>query len=381
MLIEPHGGKLIRRVVPPTEKERIIRNIEETGYIGTDWDTIYELENIARGAFSPLEGFMNKEEILSVANDMLLPSGHVWSLPIIFQLKEKPNIPVNEMIGIQGPDEKLYGLIHVQDIFQIDLQHFAKKFWNTEDQAHPGVSSFYSKGEWAISGKVWLVDPPPRLFEKYQLFPDETRTIFEFRGWKNIVGFQTRNIPHRGHEYIQRIALEISDGIFINPIFGTKKAGDFSTQDIIEAYEVLIREFYPEERVLFSGLTTHMRYAGPREAVFHAIIRKNFGCSHFIVGRDHAGVGKFYDQYDAHRIFDRLPKELGIEIIRVDEVYFCHVCGLFATKKTCRHTKNVFHISMTAIRDGILLGEIPSENLIRQEMLQIVTKRIPTQLE
>ncbi len=375
MIAEPHGGKLVLRKIPDSFKETFMEEAMSLPSITVDVDTILDMENIAKGVFSPLEGFMTKEELEEVAHNMMLPSGEVWTIPILLQLKEKPSFSKGERIAIKDTNLKIIGVMDIEDVFKIDLDSVAKAVWGTDSKEHPGVSLFYSKGEWAIGGKIWLVEEADFPLRDWELEPSETRKIFLYRGWKKIVGFQTRNAPHRAHEYLQRLALEIGDGLFINPIIGRKKKDDFDSALIIRAYELLIDKFFPKERVIMGGLATSMRYAGPREAVFHAIIRKNFGCTHFIVGRDHAGVGNFYDPFEAHRIFDKLPKDIGIEIIRVGNVFYCSVCGGMASDKTCGHgDKYRTYVSMTKVRKMLMEGTMPPLEMVRLEIAKLLVE-------
>ena len=375
MTAQPHGGKLVIRKVPEKLKVYFQEETEKLPYVVADVDAILDMENIASGVFSPLEGFMTAEELESVANDMLLPSGEVWTIPILFQCKEEPPFSKGERIAIRDPNMKTVGIMEIHDVFKINLPGIAKLVWGTDSENHPGVALFYSKGEWAIGGKIWLIEETDFPLKDWELKPSETRRLFEYKGWKKIVGFQTRNAPHRAHEYLQRLALEIGDGLFINPIIGRKKKDDFDSGLILRAYEVLINNFFPKDRVVLGGLATAMRYAGPKEAVFHAIIRKNYGCTHFIVGRDHAGVGDFYDPFDAHRIFDRLPKDIGIEIIKVSNVFYCSLCGGMASDKNCGHEdKYRTYVSMTKVRKMLMEGAIPPLEMVRLEIAKVLVE-------
>jgi sulfate adenylyltransferase len=374
-MILPHGGELINRVVPEREKLKIIEDVKKLPSLQVDTDSLLDIENIAVGTFSPLKGFMTKEELLSVAHNMTLPNGIVWTIPILLQLREEPKI--GGRIAIKDGKGQVKAVLDVKEVYKIDPKKIARLVWGTESDEHPGVRLFYSKGEWAVGGEVWLLEKTNFPFREWLLEPEETRKVFEYRGWKSVVGFQTRNAPHRAHEYLQRIGLEVADGLFINPVLGWRKSDDFDPQTVLVAYEHLINNYYPSHRVLLSGLATAMRYAGPREAVFHAIIRKNFGCTHFIVGRDHAGVGDFYDPYDAHRIFDRLPSSIDIEIIKVSAVFYCKECGCMASEKSCGHdeSKRVY-VSMTKIRSMLREGKTPPEEMIRKDVAELLMERI-----
>ncbi|MFN7064592.1 MAG: sulfate adenylyltransferase [Aquificaceae bacterium] len=374
MLIQPHGGELVNRVVPEREKIRILEEVGRYPALFIDEDTLYDVENIGVGVFSPLRGFMTKEELLSVADHMLLPEGHVWSMPILLQLRELPkDVGLEERVILKDGKGRIKALLDVKNIYQIDMEKIAKLVWGTESEEHPGVKLFYSKGQWALGGDIWLLERVKYPFKDWVLDPEETRKVFEYRGWKSVVGFQTRNAPHRAHEYLQRIALEMADGLFINPVLGWKKSDDFDSFTVLIAYKHLIDNYYPPQRVLLSGLATAMRYAGPKEAVFHALIRKNFGCTHFMVGRDHAGVGDFYGSYDAHKIFDALPKDIGIEITKVTAVFYCSLCEGMASDKSCGHTEDHrIYVSMTKIRDMLQKGLTPPREMLREDIAKLL---------
>ncbi len=375
-MLEPHGGALVSRIIPEREKGIILGESHFYPSLEADEEILMDVENIATGVFSPLKGFMTEEELLSVARTMQLPDGTLWTIPILFQLREKPNIPGEGRVLLKDEKGDFRAVLDVKEVFRIDLKRIAGLVWGTESDGHPGVRHFYSKGEWAVGGEVWLLKESEIPFRNWVLKPEDVRKIFEYRGWKTVVAFQTRNAPHRAHEYLHRLGLEIGDGLFINPILGWKKSDDFDSETILRAYDLLINNYYPKGRVLLSGLATSMRYAGPREAVFHAIIRKNFGCTHFIVGRDHAGVGNFYDPYGAHRIFDSLPGDIGIEIIKVSEVFYCSLCECMATVRSCGHPEeNRIYVSMTRIREMIRRGRIPPGYILRPDVAEFLIQK------
>ena len=372
-MLKPHGGKLISRIIPYKEKKYILSESKEYISLTVDDEILLDIENIATGVFSPLKGFMTKDELYSVAYKMQLPEGYVWTIPILLQFKEKPRFSKGNRILIKDKKGNPKAILDVEEIYNIELEKIAKLVWGTENPEHPGVKHFYSKGQWAIGGGIWLLEKVDNPLRDWILDPKDTRQIFEYRKWKKIVGFQTRNAPHKAHEYLQRLGLEIADGLFINPVIGWKKSDDFDSITVLKAYDYLIANYYPKNRVLLSGLATSMRYAGPREAVFHAIIRKNFGCTHFIVGRDHAGVGNFYDPYEAHRIFDKLPDDIEIEIIRVSSVFYCSLCNAMVSDKTCGHgEENRMYVSMTKIREMLKKGVLPPSNIIRPDIAEII---------
>ncbi len=336
-----------------------------------------ELEKLGQGAFQPVTGFMTEDEFRSVRESMRLPDGEIFPLPIVLQVSP-------------GEAERMTGLARVALLFEgvevgeltpfshyrPDMTASARLIYGTDDRAHPGVRFFMDAGEVFVGGPVRLKGRVRRDVTEWDLTPEQTRAAFRDRGWTTVAGFQTRNIPHRGHEYLQRIALEICDGLFIQPLVGQKKEGDFAPAAIMAAYRTLVDEFYPGNNVLLGILSTAMRYAGPREAVFHAIIRRNHGCSHFIVGRDHAGVGDYYGQYAAHDLLGEFGDELGISIIRLENAYFCDICDTMATRKTCghgvSHPEAVRSISGTGMREILSGGGAPNPRLMRPEIVRSV---------
>ncbi len=373
MPIEPHGGELVNRVLSPAERERWRRVADELAVLTVDADTLLDLENLATGAFSPLKGFMDRETLEAVAAQMQLPQGPAWSLPILLQQRHAPRVAVGEPATIRGPRGEVFGVLEVREVFTLDLARLARAVWGTDDPAHPGVARFYEKGRWAVAGEIWLVRRVEHLYRHQVLTPAETRACFKRRGWQTVVAFQTRNAPHRAHEYLQRLALEIADGLFIHPILGPKKADDFSNRAILEAYKTLIEHFYPRKSVFLAGFATAMRYAGPREAVFHAIVRQNFGATHFIVGRDHAGVGEYYDPFAAQRIFDQLGQALKIQILKAPQVFFCPDCEGVASDRTCPHGKRTrVNISMSRIRAMLRQGQLPPPEMIRPQVAKVL---------
>ncbi|WP_114314146.1 sulfate adenylyltransferase [Thermus caldifontis] len=338
-------------------------------------DERLDLENLATGAFHPVRGFMTREETLSVAQEMRLPSGEVWTIPILLQLQEKPRVGRRDRVVLVHGKEPV-ALLQVDDAYELDLKALARQVFGTESEAHPGVRKLLEKGPYALGGRVEVLAWRPRSAD-LEKTPAEVQAFFRERGWRRVVAFQTRNAPHRAHEYLIRLGLELADGVLIHPILGAKKEDDFPTEVILKAYQALKEGFLPPERVALFGLATPMRYAGPKEAVFHALVRKNFGATHFLVGRDHAGVGNFYDPYAAHRIFDQLPP-LGIEILKVGAVFHCSFCGGIASEKTCpdHHREGRISISMTKVRSLLREGKAPPAELVRPELLPILREGV-----
>ncbi|MEI7803846.1 MAG: sulfate adenylyltransferase [Hyphomicrobiales bacterium] len=327
-----------------------------------------ELEKLALGVFRPLTGFMNEDEFRHVVSDMRLPSGAPFPLPVVLDVNE------TDAARIRGAKQVTLlfegaevGRLDPQSIFTCDKPSVAQKLFGTSNASHPGVQFFMRGGDYFLGGPITLKRRAKFDISAFELTPEETRAEFSRRGWKTIVGFQTRNVPHRAHEYLQRVALELSDGLFIQPLIGRKKTGDYRPEAIIAGYRALIGDFLPRERVVFGVLTTMMRYAGPREAVFHAIIRRNYGCTHFIVGRDHAGVGDWYGKYEAHDLTRRFEGELGITILRLNGPYHCRTCDGIVTEKTCPHwgTDVTHEINGTDMRRILTSGAVPDPDLMR----------------
>ena len=375
MLSEVHGGKLVNRIFDEGKRAQVLEECRNSPSIVLDEEDIKDIKNIARGVYSPIEGFLCKIDFESVVQSMRLEDGTIWPIPIVLDVaKEKAgNYKEGSRILLVDNNSNPIAMLELRQKFDFDKNTFARNVFGTTDQAHPGVKSVYALGDILLGGKIDLIDNAKDPFYNRNLDPKETRFLFKERGWKSVVGFQTRNAPHLGHEYLQRSGLEVTDGLFINPVIGRKKPGDFKDEVILRAYEILIDNYYPKDRVVLSILPMRMRYAGPREAVFHAIVRKNFGCTHFIVGRDHAGVGNFYGPYDAQNIFDEVEKELGIKALRFENAFYCRKCRSMATSKTCRHD-GLYRInpSGTQIREVILNGKELEENFMRPEVLKFL---------
>lgn len=337
-----------------------------------DEETLQDIINIQTGLFYPLDGFMRKEDFQSVVEQYTLADGQVFPIPVTLDVSESVyhRLTKGEVIDLTAGGIPV-AQIEAESRFQVTEEDIRKIFTTSED-AHPGVSKEKSRSPFRVGGRTRLLDF--HLLEG-ALKPEETKQIFREKGWKTVVGFQTRNPVHKAHEYLQRLGLEICDGLFINPITGWKKKGDFTEEAVMAAYKAMICKFYPQERVYMTGLKTQMRYAGPREAVFHAIIRRNLGCTHFIIGRDHAGVGKYYDSYAAHQLACKLEetRNLGISLILAREPYYCSKCKQIVTDRTCSHyfTDRV-EISGTIIRQYLSEGYIPDETMLRKEIFQAI---------
>ncbi|HUK57500.1 MAG TPA: sulfate adenylyltransferase [Nitrospiria bacterium] len=375
--IPAHGGRLIDRIVRGAERERLINKANEMKKIPLTRRKLCDLEMLAVGAYSPLEGYMGRKDYERVVAEMRLSSGLPWSIPITFRVDHKTAASIREGQEIALTDERqaVLAILHLEEKFDHDKKVAAKAVYGTDSPEHPGVDILYKRGDVLLGGKISVLQlPDNREFLPYRLTPLETRQIFKDRGWKTVVGFQTRNPVHRAHEYIQKCALEIVDGLLLHPLIGETKSDDIPADVRMKCYEVLLEKYYPKDRVVLSVLPAPMRYAGPREAIHHAIVRKNYGCTHFIVGRDHAGVGSFYGSFDAHHIFNEFaPGELGITPLFFDNTFYCKACGSMASVKTCPHDKTE-HISLsgTKVREMLRAGIPPPPEFSRPEVAKIL---------
>ncbi|MFX1388587.1 MAG: sulfate adenylyltransferase [Promethearchaeota archaeon] len=373
-MIEPHGGRLISKNLPRFEKERIIREIDEFNKVIVGPETIKVIKNIAFGVFSPLEGFMNENDYSYSLNTMYLENDIAWPFPITLDVSEEEiyDIKSDDQLILMDDRETPIALMNVEMIYNYSKKEYAKKTFDTLDKSHPGVNNVFSYKSKLIGGKIYLINEPSPVFPNLDLKPIETRVLFKEKGWDRIVAFQTRNPPHLGHEYIQKAGLTYVDGLFINPVIGKKKKGDFLDDVIIESYKALIEEYYPKNRVVLSTFETEMRYAGPKEAIFHAITRKNFGCDHIIIGRDHAGVGGFYGPYDAHDIFDNFP-DLGIKPIKFRSFSKCSKCNSVVNDKICPHPpKMQNYFAGREIREKLKSGISPDPEVMRPEVTKVI---------
>jgi len=372
---KPHGGILVNRVASRSRAERLLEEAKGMVTLPLNETTALDLENIARGVYSPLQGFMVREDLESVLDEMRLANDVPWTLPVVLDVSPDKLGEVSEGDEVAlSHGSSVVAIMEVEEIYPYEKREFAEKVYGTLSGEHPGVVKVMSMGDMLIGGRITLIRPLPNPYERYTLWPHETRLLFRERGWRYVVGFQTRNAPHMGHEAIQKTALAIADGLFVNPVIGRKKSGDFRDDVILEAYRSLIENYFPRDTVVLVILRYEMRYAGPREAVHHAIMRKNYGCTHFIVGRDHAGVGDFYPPYAAQEIFRRFP-DLGIQPLFFREFFYCRRCGGMVNEKTCPHPEgDRVRISGTMIRSMLNKGELPPKEMMRPEVARAILK-------
>ncbi|MFW6131983.1 MAG: sulfate adenylyltransferase [Candidatus Aminicenantaceae bacterium] len=374
MMIVPHGGKLVERVLDEVKKKEILDDMEQYPSVKLNQEMVSDVENIAFGFFSPLEGFLGEKELSNVLNHMRLSNDIPWTIPIVLDVKSEQakNFKVGQQILLKDPNEQPVALLYLEEKYECAKNEIAEKVFQTTDVSHPGVAKVLKMKEVLLAGKIDLIQESPTPYFQYKLKPIETRILFKEKGWRTVVGFQTRNTPHIGHEYVQKSALTFTDGIFINPVIGRKKKGDFKDEVILASYDELIKNYYLKERAVMAILQMEMRYAGPREAIFHAIIRKNFGCTHIIIGRDHAGVGNYYSPYAAQDIFEDFL-DLGIIPLFFRSFYFCKKCNSVVNEKICPHDPSEhINFSGTKIREMLNQGTIPPPELMRPEVAKII---------
>jgi sulfate adenylyltransferase len=380
--IAPHGGELVNRLAPENERADLLKKAEELKKIELGPRELSDLEMISTGVFSPIRGFMTSADYEPVVENMRLASGLVWSLPITLSASddEVSGVSQGDEISLADGEGRIVATMLVEDLYSYDKKREAREVYRTEDEEHPGVANLYAQGDTLIGGEVTLLEPEPnaRNFPKYYYEPAELRQAFADNGWKRVVGFQTRNPVHRAHEYIQKSALEIVDGLLLNPLVGETKSDDISAPVRMKSYETILEKYYPQDRSMLAVFPAAMRYAGPREAVFHAMCRKNYGCTHFIIGRDHAGVGSYYGTYDAQEIFKQFSQEeLDITPLMYEHSFFCRACGQMGTTKTCPHDaeEHVF-LSGTKVRQMLAAGEYPPAEFSRPEVIEVLMEGI-----
>ena len=372
-LIAPHGGELIDRIATADKKAEFLDKADFLPRVQLDTRTTSDLVMIAIGGFSPITGFMEQDDYQGVVDNMRLASGIPWSVPVTLSVSEEVAEPLKEgsLIRLDDPNGKFVGVLQLIQKYSYDKEREAVNVYRTDEDKHPGVKVVYDQGAINLAGPVWLLERDEHpLFPKYQIDPAASRAMFKKRGWKTVVGFQTRNPIHRAHEYIIKCALEIVDGLFLHPLVGATKSDDIPAEVRMNCYEIMMEHYFPNERVILAINPSAMRYAGPREAIFHALIRKNYGCTHFIVGRDHAGVGDYYGTYDAQQIFEEFePGELGITPLKFEHAFYCTRTKQMATAKTSPSTKEErIHLSGTKVRGMLREGKLPPPEFSRPEV-------------
>jgi len=373
MVAKPHGNRLVNRIVSGKRRQHLLEEAQDLPKIELSLDRAVDVEDVAHGVYSPLTGFLVREDYISVLHNMRLSNDIPWTIPIVLDVSH------SEIEGVREGDDialtygnNIIAIMKVEEIYHWDRKTHARQVYKTTDPGHPGVARTYGMKDLLIGGSRDLLNELPNPLEKYTLWPAETRILFSERGWKTIVGFQTRNVPHLGHEYVQKAALTFVDGLFINPLVGWKKPGDYRDEVILAAYEALVKHYYPKNVAVLAALRMNMRYAGPREAIHHAIVRKNFGCTHFIVGRDHAGVGNYYGPYEAWDIFQEFP-DLGVTPLFIREAFYCRKCGGMVNEKICPHgDEDRIRISGTKLR-RLIMGRVrPPEQMMRPEVAEVI---------
>ncbi len=376
---EPYGGRLVERVIPKAKAEGALKESKELPSLRPFIDFIYDAEKIATGAYSPLEGFMGSEDLKSVLRDDRLTNGLPWTIPIILAADGGESIrqvTEGETLALLDWNDAPFATLEVVEKFRYSKKNFALGAYGTTDTAHPNVNDiFQNYGDTALAGKVTLLRKLDLPTVGFELSPKETRDLFKAKGWRNVVAYQCRNPPHTAHEYIQKASLERSDvdGLFVQPVIGRLKKGDYRPAVIMEAYRAVIDGYYPKDRVLLSSLSITMRYGGPKAAILLAIIRKNYGATHYIVGRDQAGVGNFYDPYACHKVFDQL--DVGVIPLRYQETFYCRTCKSMATERTCPHpAEDHVAISQTRMRELLKAGDSLPTEILRPEVIRVLSR-------
>ncbi len=374
-LIEPHGGTLINHRLEGDERQQAQNRASSLPRLTLSERNLADLECLATGVYSPLEGFVSEADYRSIVDSMRLESGVAWSIPITLQVSEDDVVSTGQEVALAGPNGDILALMDVTDKYQPDQTHEAEQVYGTSEGAHPGVQAIMEAGAVYLGGPISLIaDLPKSEFQEVSFTPQETRDAFAERGWNTVVAFQTRNPIHRAHEYLTKVALEIVDGLFINPLVGTTKSDDIPADVRMRCYNVILEDYYPDGRVFLGTYPAAMRYAGPREAILHAISRQNYGCTHFIVGRDHAGVGDYYGTYDAQKIFGEFSTdELKISTLNFEHSFYCKKCEQMGSSKTCPHdAQDRVFLSGTKVREMLSNGQMPPAEFSRPEVAKIL---------
>ena len=378
-MLKPHGGTLINRIAKDKEKEELIKQTQKFYKIKFQDRFVSDCEMIAIGGFSPLTGFMDKSTVISVIEKMKLPGGTIWSIPILLPISksDKSKIKNGDKVILQDKYDRIIAIIEVCEKFTLDLENYCQKVFKTTEIAHPGVKAVKEAGNYFLAGDIKLINRPLRekIDKNYFKDPLQTRKEFKEKGWNSIVAFQTRNPVHRAHEYLIKCALEITDGALIHPLVGETKPDDIPANVRMQCYETIIENYFNQEKTMLTVLPTAMRYAGPKEAIHHMIMRKNYGCTHMIIGRDHAGVGDYYGTYEAQELVDKVSEQLGIIALKFEHSFYCKKCENMATKKTCPHSADAHvFLSGTKVRKMLKDGEKPPKEFSRPEVAEVLLK-------
>jgi sulfate adenylyltransferase len=378
--IPPHGGVLVDRLLLGKARDEMRAALHAAPRITLNDVGLSDLELIAIGAYSPLYGFLLQADYERVVAEMRLADGTLWPVPITLAVSEAAaeSLREGDLVALHAPGGQLVGALDLRERYHYDARREAELVYRTDDPAHPGAARLLDQPPVLLGGEVWLLEPPSSLFPDLAYTPAASRRVVAERGWRTVVGFQTRNPVHRAHEYIQKSALEVVDGLFLHPLVGATKEDDVPADARVRSYQVLLRGYYPADRVLLAAYPGAMRYAGPREALLHAIARQNYGCTHFIVGRDHAGVGGYYGTYDAQRIFDTLaPGDLAITPLRFEHTFYCRACASVASPRTCPHdTEQRVSLSGTKVRELLRAGTPPPPEFTRPEVAQVLIEAL-----
>lgn len=377
-LIAPHGGMLINRIIPENQRDAMLTRAEKAPKVELSAVSLSDVMLIAMGVVSPLKGFMEQADYRRVVHDMHLETGEPWTIPITLPVDTEVanSLEIGQDVALVDEAGKLVALLELGDKYTYDKEVEAENVYRTTEEAHPGVARVYAQGDMYLGGEVWVFELPEPEFPNEFLTPAQSRAYFKEQGWAEIVAFQTRNPIHRAHEYLQKVAMEIVDGLMLHPLVGETKSDDVPAEIRMESYRIVIEHYYPKGRVLLNTFPAAMRYAGPREAVFHAICRKNYGCSHFIVGRDHAGVGKYYGTYDAQDIFNEFDKvAIGITPLKFEHAFYSKKEQKIVTAKTSIYGKEDWmFLSGTQVRELLTAGKDLPEEFTRPEVSKVLLK-------
>ncbi len=373
-MLSPHGNDLVDRCLSADRSEQVRADFDQFVTVTLDRTLLFDFANLARGVYSPLRGFMSRNDFLKVVNDLTLENGVTWPLPVVLDIDTElaDQMEPGDRIGLRRPDGEPVGVMDVDSVYRYNETETCEQLFGTTDDDHPGVRLLADKEPFFVGGPIKAFpDAIPRN-GAHDISPREARVLFKKKGWDSVVGFQTRNVPHRAHEYLQKSALEHVDGLFIQPKIGEKKPGDYTNDAIIEGYETLVEHYYPTEMVALSMFKSRMWYAGPREAVFDSIVRKNFGCTHFIIGRDHAGVGNYYGDFEAQELFAAVG-DIGIEPLYYHYAFYCTVCDGIVSEKICPHDDE-YHMEPSGTKLRGMLGDddTPPAELMRPEVAETV---------